>query len=119
VELVGNVASHLGPALRLGRGVGHGAQGLLPRPLFERHGGGGVRLGVARDAAFCHYFRENLVALELAGAELVPFSPIAGEGIPTHVKGLLFGGGYPELHAERLANNRPLRGTYFPFTTFH
>ena len=119
VELVGNVASHLGPALRLGRGVGHGAQGLLPRPLFERHGGGGVRLGVARDAAFCHYFRENLVALELAGAELVPFSPIAGEGIPTHVKGLLFGGGYPELHAERLAtlSRCEVRISHLPHST--
>ena len=63
-------------------------------------------IGVARDAAFCHYFRDNLLALERAGAELAPFSPIAGDALPPNCKGLLFGGGYPELYARELANNR-------------
>jgi cobyrinic acid a,c-diamide synthase/ABC-type Fe3+-hydroxamate transport system substrate-binding protein len=113
LELVGNVASHLGPALRLGRGVGAGASHLLPRPLFAASGG--VRIGVARDAAFCHYFRDNLLALERAGAELAPFSPIAGDALPPNCKGLLFGGGYPELYARELANNRSLRAAVTAF----
>jgi cobyrinic acid a,c-diamide synthase len=115
LELVGNVASHLGPALRLGRGVGNlGASHLLPRPLFTAHGGG-VRVGIARDAAFCHYFRDNLLALERAGAELAPFSPVAGDPLPPNCKGLLFGGGYPELYARELANNRGLRAAVTAF----
>ena len=101
LELVGNVASHLGPALRLGRGVGN----LGASHLFAAHGGN-VRVGIARDPAFCHYFRDNLLALERAGAELVPFSPVAGDPLPSNCKGLLFGGGYPELYARELANNR-------------
>ena len=76
--------------------------------LFAAHGGN-VRVGIARDPAFCHYFRDNLLALERAGAELVPFSPVAGDPLPSNCKGLLFGGGYPELYARELANNRGLR----------
>ena len=113
LELVGNVASHLGPALRLGRGVSAGASHLLPRPLFAPSGG--VRVGIARDAAFCHYFRDNLLALERAGAELAPFSPVAGDALPPNCKGVLFGGGYPELYAGELANNRKLRAAVTAF----
>ena len=113
LELVGNVASHLGPALRLGRGVGAGASHLLPRPLFAASGC--VRVGIARDAAFCHYFRDNLLALERAGAELAPFSPVAGDALPPNCKGLLFGGGYPELYARELANNAKLRAAVTAF----
>ena len=110
LELVGNVASHLGPALRLGRGVGN----LGASHLFAAHGGN-VRVGIARDPAFCHYFRDNLLALERAGAELVPFSPVAGDPLPSNCKGLLFGGGYPELYARELANNRGLRAAVTAF----
>lgn len=108
LEMVGNVASHVGPALRLGRGV----EQLLPRPLFSGHG---VRIGIARDVGFCHYFRENLLSLEHAGAELVPFSPVAGDAIPQNCKGLMFGGGYPELHTGELTNNRSLRAAVTAF----
>ena len=106
-NLVEGVASHLGPAMRLGRGVGNSASHLIPRPLFS--GRDGVRVAIARDAAFCHYYRENLALLEASGADLVPFSPIAGDGLPPGCKGVLLGGGYPELYASELTQNRPLR----------
>jgi len=64
---------------------------------------GDVRLGVARDEAFQFYYGENFDRLEEAGAELVEFSPLAGEW-PREVDGLYIGGGYPELAAERLAS---------------
>jgi cobyrinic acid a,c-diamide synthase len=64
-----------------------------------------VKLGVARDAAFQFYYRENLDRLRAAGAELVSWSPLADPG-PPDVDGLYFGGGYPELHARTLADNR-------------
>ena len=39
----------------------------------------------------------------------MPFSPIAGDGLPPGCKGVLLGGGYPELYASELTQNRPLR----------
>ncbi len=62
-----------------------------------------VRLAVARDAAFCFYYAENLRRLRAAGAEPVFFSPLAGEGLPEGCQGLYLGGGYPELYAETLS----------------
>lgn len=63
-----------------------------------------VRIGIARDEAFCFYYAENLELLEQAGAELVEFSPIA-DPLPDDLDGIYIGGGYPELHAAELAAN--------------
>lgn len=68
-----------------------------------------VRIGVARDNAFCFYYRDNLDLLEASGAQLVFFSPIDDARLPADIDGLYFGGGYPELAAERLAANADLR----------
>lgn len=65
-----------------------------------------VRMAVARDGAFNFYYPENLELLQAAGAELVPFSPVAGGRVPDHVDGLYIGGGFPEEFAEQLGNNR-------------
>lgn len=70
---------------------------------------GPVRIAMARDDAFCFYYRDSLRLLERMGAELVPFSPLAGETVPEDADGLLLGGGYPELHAEVLARNEAVR----------
>ncbi len=63
-----------------------------------------VRIGVAHDAAFQFYYRENLDRLRAAGAELVFWSPLTDAEAPD-VDGFYFGGGYPELHARALADN--------------
>lgn len=64
----------------------------------------GVRIGVANDAAFCFYYRDNLDRLVRAGADLVFFSPLT-DRLPD-VDALYLGGGYPELHAGALAASR-------------
>jgi len=68
-----------------------------------------VRIAVARDAAFCFCYPDNLRLLSEAGAELVFFSPLSDDGLPAGVSGIYLPGGYPELHAERLAANATMK----------
>ena len=75
----------------------------LPEP------GTPVRIGVARDRAFCFYYEDSLDLLRQLGAELIPFSPLVDERLPNGVQGLYLGGGYPELHAKALSKNIPMR----------
>ncbi len=67
---------------------------------------GGCRVAVARDRAFSFIYTENLEALEACGAEVEFFSPLAGEGIPAGARALFLPGGYPELWAQQLMDNR-------------
>jgi cobyrinic acid a,c-diamide synthase len=64
---------------------------------------------VAWDEAFCFYYPDNLILLADAGAEIVFFSPMAGDRLPDGTAGVYLGGGYPELHAERLSRNAGMR----------
>lgn len=78
-------------------------------------GVGRCRIGVAEDPAFCFYYDDNLTLLRRAGAELVRFSPLEDAHLPEGMDGLYLGGGYPELHADRLAANRSLREEIWRF----
>jgi cobyrinic acid a,c-diamide synthase len=71
-----------------------GAAGL--RPL-------GQRMAVARDRAFLFAYPHLLDAWRKAGAEIVPFSPLADETPDDGADAVFLPGGYPELHAGRLA----------------
>lgn len=73
------------------------------------------RIAVARDAAFHFYYQDNLDLLKGAGAELVFFSPLEDKKVPEDVHGVYLGGGYPELHARRLTENRSMRETLCAF----
>lgn len=68
-----------------------------------------LRIGVARDQAFCFTYLDNLELLEEMGAELAPFSPLEDRKLPEHLSGLILSGGYPELHAEALSRNASMR----------
>jgi cobyrinic acid a,c-diamide synthase len=68
----------------------------------------GVRIGIARDAAFSFIYPANLDMLDKLGAESVFFSPLEHTAIPA-VDSLWFPGGYPELHLDRLASNAAMK----------
>lgn len=74
--------------------------GYVPAGTHSRR----ISIGVAYDAAFCFYYRDNLALLRSAGAELVYWSPVGDVELPS-VDGLYIGGGYPELHCRALAAN--------------
>lgn len=67
-----------------------------------------VRIGIACDQAFCFYYQDNLDLLTQSGVELVPFSPINDQALPSDLDGLYLGGGYPELHAKQLSENQSM-----------
>jgi cobyrinic acid a,c-diamide synthase len=67
-----------------------------------------IRIGIAKDEAFSFYYLENLRLLGEAGGALVPFSPLRDRSLPEDIKGMILGGGYPELHCEALSENRSL-----------
>lgn len=67
-----------------------------------------VTIGVACDEAFSFYYEESLKVLETLGAKIVYFSPLQDSQIP-EVDGLIFGGGFPEMFAQQLANNQKMK----------
>ena len=70
-----------------------------------------LRIAVAQDAAFSFYYPTSLAVLERLGAELVPFSPLDDETLPDGIAGVLLGGGFPEMFAEKLAANTSMRAS--------
>lgn len=88
------------PAEEGGRGARMGRAGVRSAPLPVR-----VRIAVARDAAFCFYYPDNLDLLEEAGAGLELFSPLGGECVPPSACGVYLGGGYPEVFASELSTS--------------
>ncbi|MGD1074469.1 MAG: cobyrinate a,c-diamide synthase [Thermodesulfovibrionales bacterium] len=65
-------------------------------------------IAVAYDRAFCFYYEDNLDLLKQEGAEIVRFSPLHDSMLPDNVDGVYIGGGYPELHARELSQNKSM-----------
>lgn len=63
----------------------------------------GQRIAVARDEAFAFCYPRILEGWRDAGADVMPFSPLAGEAPANDADAIYLPGGYPELHAGRLA----------------
>jgi cobyrinic acid a,c-diamide synthase len=75
-----------------------GAAAALPPP--------GQRIALARDRAFSFMYPHLLDRWRVAGAEILPFSPLADEAPDPGADAVWLPGGYPELHAGTLASAR-------------
>jgi cobyrinic acid a,c-diamide synthase len=104
-------------AERIGRQLDLAALTSLMRPardLTRLPGAGdgipplGQRIAVARDAAFAFAYPALLQAWRERGAALTFFSPLEGQGPEPAADAIYLPGGYPELHAGRLAQNQAL-----------
>nr|WP_246484604.1 cobyrinate a,c-diamide synthase [Marivibrio halodurans] len=65
----------------------------------------GRRIAVARDAAFAFVYPHLLAEWRAVGAEILPFSPLDGQGPDAGADAVYLPGGYPELHGARIAGN--------------
>lgn len=63
----------------------------------------GQRIALARDVAFSFAYEHLVAGWRRAGAEILPFSPLADEAPDTTADACWLPGGYPELHGETLA----------------
>jgi len=91
----------------------------VPHPVFSQNSEGEfskpVRIGIAKDRAFSFYYQVNLDFLKSLGAELVPFSPLDDDCLPDALAGIYFGGGFPEIHAEKLQTNGKMKSEVLSF----
>ena len=69
----------------------------------------GGRIAVARDEAFAFAYTHVLEDWRSQGAEIYPFSPLADEPPDADADAIFLPGGYPELHAGRLARAERFR----------
>ncbi len=109
-EIIDKIASQVEKSIDL-HGIYNLAQ-MAPELTYEEKfqiaKGEPVKIAVAKDNAFCFYYKDNLKLLKKLGAKLEYFSPVAGETIPEGTCGMAFGGGYPELYLRELSQNKVL-----------
>jgi len=112
-----NLDAHLGRLAEMGeRHIDLDAVQALARALLPQAGTTalplpppGQRVALAADAAFTFVYPHVLAGWRRAGADIVPFSPLADEAPPAHCDSCWLPGGYPELHAGALAGAQRFR----------
>lgn len=66
------------------------------------------RVAVAGGRAFTFRYPETIELMEAAGCEVVEFDPLTAPALPEATSALWIGGGFPEMHADQLADNASL-----------
>ncbi|MEU0446240.1 cobyrinate a,c-diamide synthase [Streptomyces tendae] len=79
------------------------------RPRPQTPDGLRERVAVAGGPAFTFSYAEHTELLAAAGAEVVTFDPLRDEELPEGTRGLVIGGGFPEVYASELSANEGLR----------
>lgn len=87
------------------RAVAGRAGELSPVPFHCPESLKGLRIGLAKDAAFSFTYEANLIALRRMGAELVPFTPLSDTALPEGLDALYLPGGFPEVFEAELKAN--------------
>ncbi|MGW1142767.1 cobyrinate a,c-diamide synthase, partial [Streptomyces zhihengii] len=80
-----------------------------PEAAGRAPGGERPVVAVAGGAAFTFSYAEHVELLRAAGAEVAAFDPLRDERLPEGTRGLVIGGGFPEVYAPELSANEPLR----------
>ena len=80
-----------------------------PANTGKRRGTRPLRIGMAWDEAFSFCYADLPALLGELKAEVIAFSPLRHAAPPQNCAGLYFPGGYPELHAGRIAANTSMR----------
>jgi cobyrinic acid a,c-diamide synthase len=68
----------------------------------------GLKIGIARDSAFCFYYEDDFSAFRIRGIELIFFDTLHDARLPD-VDALFIGGGFPETHCAQLEENNSMR----------
>jgi cobyrinic acid a,c-diamide synthase len=74
----------------------------------DRVGKGHLRIAIAIDKSFNFYYIDNLEALRKQNVELVLFSPVTDFQLPDNISGIIIGGGFPEIMADKLEHNQSM-----------
>jgi cobyrinic acid a,c-diamide synthase len=77
-------------------------------PLQKQLPNGQIKIAVAIDESFNFYYADNLDALREQKAELIFFSPINDCKLPENIHGVILGGGFPEVLADKLEKNQSM-----------
>jgi len=96
------------PGTRNQKPLASDQQPVTSLPSTARRAKGGdrkPRIGILKDSAFQFYYPENIDALVAGGAEVIFISPLR-DTEPPELDGLYIGGGFPETHAQQLADNK-------------
>jgi cobyrinic acid a,c-diamide synthase len=67
-----------------------------------------IRVAVALDESFNFYYADNFDALRKRQAELIFFSPVNDVELPENIHGIILGGGFPEILADKLEHNQTM-----------
>jgi len=80
----------------------------FPTSQLPRFPTSALKIAVAYDKAFCFYYEDNLDLLKAAGGQVLLFSPLTDKKIPDGADAIYIGGGYPELYAKQLSENKSM-----------
>ncbi len=83
------------------------------KPVEPIKKGKKVKIAVAYDNAFCFYYKDNLELLEEMNLQVEFFSPLKDKELPKDTRGLILGGGYPELYLKELSENKPMLSSIY------
>lgn len=85
------------------------AEALVCEPAPLTSDAGRPVVALAGGPAFTFSYAEHAELLAAAGADVVSFDPLRDERLPDETRGLVIGGGFPEMYAGELSSNEPLR----------